>query len=110
MFKRIIIMGFDGREKQMRELMRCVSKKQLEVLLLLIQGDTQVEAAKKLEISPEAVQERLRRFRQENPEMAAGFDRTIKQIRRDKHKIKHPKLYLAGDMDNINPEDIREKW
>ena len=82
-----------------------ISQKQKEVLELLIDGNSQNEAAKLLGISRRAVVSRLQNFRRNSPDLAENFDSALLSQKQSRVKLAKPVSYQSY-MDN----KVERKW
>jgi len=82
-----------------------MSQKQKEVLELLIDGNSQNEAAKLLGISRRAVVSRLQNFRRNSPDLAENFDSALLSQKQSRVKLAKPVSYQSY-MDN----KVERKW
>ena len=82
-----------------------MSQKQKEVLELLIDGNSQNEAAKLLGISRRAVVSRLQNFRRNSPDLAENFDSALLSQKQSRVKLAKPVSYQPY-MDN----KVERKW
>ena len=75
------------------------------------EGMSQVEAAKELGITPEAVQSRLKTFKERHPEAFDNFIATIELSRKHRGKLRH--VRNVSDLtwfEDDNTPSIVEKW